>query len=573
MPPQVSPNIRDSEIIETIISENLFSEESIHQALIVFSEYKEKGVIKDCTFSDNKWNTYDELSDVGLRFTFDRLSYERYYRVYIHFDEFVNYVKAYILFHMDELVLASQRNLLGDVKKLVSTDPEKIILHQRNPGFVFPLRLSDFLSMLPVAEEKEENLEELIDSIDFLNEIRLSKQRELPSISSFFRMQDIMEDFWKNETVYSRRLFYAPVYFWWRITMTLPTRPREFILTPRDCLERKKTIDTDQGTSKESYYLKLKKSGIKGRFRKKTHKKDSDYYVFGTYIPDDLGGDIEKYIKATENTSELDTLFSTEPHYMYWSKKKTYRNRYYTYINLNTALRYFFKEIVEKRYGIRVVDKIGSPVLKENEIHRIHLGDTRPMSMINIIMDGGTPVLTMMLAGHSDIDISSFYYENLDEYVKCAVYRKYCKLIGGRVEYSVVSQYSPFENKLGLDLPDGGKCYSEKYWYRDYSDCLSVTGPNGELMYCPKCFFYRSSENSHVIDSESIYKKSIKDNCTYIRNAFMLYNRGQDVKEDVLRELLKLKEESLSYMKFLEERMLMIQSNQTKKAENRDGKS
>lgn len=262
MPPQVRPNIRDSEIIETIISEDLFSEESIHQALIVFSEYKEKGVIKDCTFSDNKWNTYDELSDVGLRFTFDRLSYERYYRVYIHFDEFVNYVKAYILFHMDELVLASQRNLLGDVKKLVSTDPENIILHQRNPGFVFPLRLSDFLSMLPVAEEKEENLEELIDSIDFLNEIRLSKQRELPSISSFFRMQDIMEDFWKNETVYSRRLFYAPVYFWWRITMTLPTRPREFILTPRDCLERKKTIDTDQGTSKESYYLKLKKSAL-----------------------------------------------------------------------------------------------------------------------------------------------------------------------------------------------------------------------------------------------------------------------------------------------------------------------
>lgn len=46
MPPQVRPNIRDSEIIETIISEDLFSEESIHQALIVFSEYKEKGVIK-----------------------------------------------------------------------------------------------------------------------------------------------------------------------------------------------------------------------------------------------------------------------------------------------------------------------------------------------------------------------------------------------------------------------------------------------------------------------------------------------------------------------------------------------
>lgn len=53
----------------------------------------------------------------------------------------------------------------------------------------------------------------------------------------------------------------------------------------------------------------------------------------------------------------------------------------------------------------------------------------------------------------------------------------------------------------------------------------------------------------------------------------MLYNRGQDIKEDVLRELLKLKEESLSYMKFLEERMLMIQSNQTEKAEDRDGKS
>ena len=51
--------------------------------------------------------------------------------------------------------------------------------------------------------------------------------------------------------------------------------------------------------------------------------------------------------------------------------------------------------------------------MKDDEIQYIFLGDTRHLAMINILAEGGTPVLAMALAGHNNIDISMHYAANL----------------------------------------------------------------------------------------------------------------------------------------------------------------
>ena len=60
----------------------------------------------------------------------------------------------------------------------------------------------------------------------------VKKQRSLAQFDSYFLFNDILSDFWKRDISNDTRLFYYPIYLWWRITAIIPLRPKEFILTP-----------------------------------------------------------------------------------------------------------------------------------------------------------------------------------------------------------------------------------------------------------------------------------------------------------------------------------------------------
>lgn len=100
----------------------------------------------------------------------------------------------------------------------------------------------------------------------------------------------------------------------------------------------------------------------------------------------------------------------------------------YGYSNLNAALKVFFHEVIGE----------------DRDISVIHLGDTRHIAMMNLIISGGSPVIYMELAGQ-DIDISSNYYANLSTLVECATYEMYRKTkkgnkvtLKGSTDYSIV---------------------------------------------------------------------------------------------------------------------------------------
>ena len=44
----------------------------------------------------------------------------------------------------------------------------------------------------------------------------------------------------------------------------------------------------------------------------------------------------------------------TDPHYNRWGRRTGVNNRFLTYTNLNTILRYFFNEIISQKYGYQV---------------------------------------------------------------------------------------------------------------------------------------------------------------------------------------------------------------------------
>ena len=100
---------------------------------------------------------------------------------------------------------------------------------------------------------------------------------------------DIMNDYWNSVISEEDRLFFYPLYLWWQITGVIPMRPREYILTPRNCMEQKE----------DGWYITLRKNQIKGPGKRISYKIDSDYITVQYKIPDKLAGEILKYLDFT----------------------------------------------------------------------------------------------------------------------------------------------------------------------------------------------------------------------------------------------------------------------------------
>lgn len=500
------------------LAENLFSSNlnfielnslSISFAKERFIEFQNAGVIKNgCSFEDSVWRTTNEYANVGLYFDFNLFAYKKYEAVFhLPFNSFVDYAKAYCLSIFNKNVLVSIENTLLDIKHLIEKDYEDVCDELADLNFYSVNRISDFLSLL-VTDENSDKMERLIATMDSYADIKYGynksfNQRELADFDSYFEFDDIIKDYWKSNISEEDRFFYYPLYIWWVLTAVIPLRPREFLLTERNCIHKKPD---------GKYELKLKRNQLKGGFNGELSHKISDAYITTTIdVPPYLGELIETYISETnkyENT-DLNTLFVTDPHYKKWGQTKHSDSRFLTYMNMNTILKYFFKEIVQDKYGYTIKYDSADVDHDNKEIRYIHLGDVRHIAFINLMQEGATPVTAMLLGGHTNIEMASHYYSNVVSFIECKTYRQYRKQLSGDVQYKLshTSKLPP----VGIPCPlsDGGLCYSDHYKNGSITDCLMASGPNGEIGYCPECNLYRK-DNMSYFSGDDIYKRHIE---------------------------------------------------------------
>lgn len=312
---------------------------SIELARKRFNEYKAQGIIIEGKFDDDIWRLTDDYSRIRISFQIDHISFKKYYEEIFQLkcDEFVIYLKTYIVLTLGQLVLNSVKEIVNDVRHIISCPPDNLM-----EGVVFLKkgnRVLDFLTTHPENEETSELLDNLLDCLERLSDIQITNrtQRQLVSFESYFKFNDILNDFWKEERDEDIRLFYAPLYFWWRITAVIPLRPREFILTPKDCLTAKS----------DGYYLTLRRNQLKGGKNKSVfYEIGKDYKTFEYKIPDQLANELIRYKKeiAKYDLNEIDTLFVTDPHYLHWKQRRHVNSRYFTYVNMNCVLHYFYYE-------------------------------------------------------------------------------------------------------------------------------------------------------------------------------------------------------------------------------------
>jgi len=541
----------------SILSVKIIDRESEKKARAIFRSYLNAGVFYNCIFDDNIWNATDDYSKRTLRFMPDKFLYKRFYENYlgISYDDFLRAFKTYTVLLLGDLVLNTIQTFVYEVERIVATDPADLPDSDTLFGITMPQWHSEFFSMLPALGGIEENIQSFMGIMDSASAVKYSdgQARELASFESYFKFNDIVEEYWGSEISKDERLFYYPLYLWWKVTAILPLRPREFLVTPRNCLRQ-----ADDG-----YYLSIRRDRLKGTNRFVTYKLETDYTINEYKIPDKLAKEIQDYLKFTEgfDATDIDTLFVTDYHYHKWKQKKHSNSRFFTYINMNTVLRYFFEEIISQRYGYKVIMERNEQTthLKDDEIQYIYLGDTRHLAMINILAEGGTPVIAMALAGHSDIDISMHYAANLTKLIECRVYRQYRKTLTGDTNYQL-----SWKPKYTLDasnyvfLSDKSRCYSQRFYSGDFTDCEKVIGDNGEIGACEKCQFNRRAETRGFFsnDSNEYYKKIIEQDCKKLSDVIALVRKEKGEPEDIWQAMMRLNSSTMTYEQFCRERMM-----------------
>ena len=543
-------NALEKDLFDSLPSPVELDLQQVEEARQIFESYKGAGILMNCDFESETWKTTDEYSNVGFRFNFNTFTYKRYYAelLGISMSDFILYVKLYVISLFGISVLKTIQSMINDLKRIIKTNPEEIYGENADLHLAVPNRCIDFFTALPQFSEEQDIFASSLETYSAVGMRNGQKQRSLAQFDSYFLFNDILNDYWKSETDIEEKMFFYPLYLWWNITAVLPLRPREFILTQRNCLEKRA----------DGYYLTIRRDNLKGNSDGKVvhYKIEADYRTNTYKIPDNLANDIRQYIKETSHYdgTDIDTLFIADPHYHKWGQKKHSNSRYLTYVNMNTIMRYFYRDVIEKKYKMTVVYDSEYSHLGENQINYIHLGDTRHLALINIIAEGGTPVLAMLLAGHSNMEMAAHYYSNISNLIECRTYRQYRLVMQGEVSYQVSSTKALPTRAKYVRLTDDSLCYSEKYRNHDFSDCMSAVGKRGEIGYCPSCPYNRS-QNEMYFHSDNVYRRKIEDDCKALTEAIRVARIGNGATEGIMEAMLRLKSSSYDYQQYCQEKL------------------
>ncbi len=535
------------QLYEAISTVETFTQDDIKRGKELFESYKQAGIITSSAFDDEHWQMYDEYSNITLTFSFSSVNYKRIYKPVfgIRLEVFIEYFKVYIVLNMGKTVLVTLQKIVHDVKKLIQNDFQEI---EQIGHFLYnPYHVAEFMEMLPVAdEESREDILTFCEQCAELNSmLQPDNRRILADFISYFKFNDYMKKYWYSSISEEERLFYYPVYLWWSITAIIPLRPREFILTPRDCISRQ------EGKS----FISLRRNRLKGSAGRVNYIIAQDYVIVKYQIPESLAEEVNNYIRLTEKYEDntTNTLFRAEPHYAMFQQNKRRNSRFYTYINLSCTLRLFYTNILEHGYSLNIISKEGdnSCEMQTGDIERIYLGDTRHIAMINIIAEGGTPVMAMLLAGHSDIEMSSHYYANISTMVECRTYSRYMALISGNEQFIVGSNaYVAVTDNEYMELEHSARCYSKHFQQGEVIDCLKASGDNGEIGYCYTCPYFRKDGMHYFIEEDNIYKSSIEKDSQYLKSMIEKVRKGIGYEEEIREALLRLQSSTASYEKY-----------------------
>lgn len=505
---------------------NRIDEDMLGMAKKIFDNYKKDGVIVEGSFADDVWVLSNEIKKTKVSFCFSDVEYKRTAGKWIGCtgQVFKESLKAYEVFQLGRMGPPSLRVLPRSVIKAVMKEDPRDVWSEKTP-----YHLLELLRILPTnAEGLELLIESLEDRIFSTRFTKQGDQRKLVDFLSYMRFHEALTEFW-DDADEEERLFYFPVYLWWKLTAVIPLRPKEFLIIPRECV----TLD------KERCWLTVRRSKIKGK-GKIGYKIDRDHVRCDYPVSDEIASLIWWYRSRTEKMEQpdIDALFRIGSHRANGIiRELPQQGGHYSYSNLITCLEHFYSDIIPDR----------------KDIAKIRLGDTRHIAMMNLIISGGSPVVCKELAGHSSISISSHYYSNFSTLVECRVYEEYRRAKKTKDFLAQGSSHYIMKPKSPEIKVPGGWCHSAEYAKKSINDCVYSISALGAIGECSSCRLFRPDIQGIRFDffNKDSGKDRVDADGWFLRQMIEAYRKGIGHESDIQTAILKLQESCHHYARCL----------------------
>lgn len=501
--------------------------ETIQKSQELFELYRQTGIIKADAYDSKKWTMTDEVhKGVELNFEVDELHCIRETA-----PKLACSLRDYKL--AMRLVMTSRFGYSLKTLQSGAAALRKFADNLTVPAdYTQAQMIADLLYLLPGRSRYREDIQSEIDDISPLSK-NDGQQRRLAHYQSYLRFADILKEFWETASSAEKILFF-PVWFWFCITGVLPLRPTECVVTPRQCI---KQIDG-------KYFLEVRRTKKKGTVREARYTLEQDYERCQYPIPKHLALEILEYLSVTESTyeSDIDVLFCKSTQFL-GAGIRIENDNHYTYNNLKQCLSYFYRNIIQERFGYAVVNDCDR--LSDGEIEGINLGDMRHIAMIALAISGGSPSICKELAGHDSIEISSHYYSNLTVFLDLLGWERYRE------------QKSDLKKAYGLSVSQqfpvyNGYCQCEQVFRGDFSACESAVNADGLPGSCEICRWYFPTRHGLRGSQEKTQKDKtadeLKQTCSLLRQAIEQVRQGLGHTDTISGILDRLAAQSQQYI-------------------------
>ena len=492
--------IEDYDNYYRVLSMEFLDKRHLMMAKEIFEEYKKSGVITGGSFSDDTWTMNNELLSKKLRFDITEEEYKSGAGKWIGVTrkQYQNLMKTYLCLTFGEVELGHLVYISAQLRLLVTIEAEACIDTLQESAHVIA-----FLKLLPGESPRRDRVIEDMEDHNQSRKWKKTASRKLSDFRTYLVFDREIQHFWDSADE-KKRLRYFPVYFWWKVTAVLPLRATEFLLTPYDCIHE----------NKNGYQLTIRRTRLKKK-GSVTYKIETDYEEHVYSISDELAELIIRYKEKSGHEDRKTLLLSSG------------NTWYMTYGQLATRLKCFLK------------DEIIRPDLA------VHVGDTRHIAMINLILSGGSPTVCKELAGHESIDISSNYYANLSSIIESSVY-DYCTRMEQGAEICGTIPFS-------LDLPQErirlktGWCSYPPVADGDISECIKNYTHGNSLGDCRLCLHFIPDQRGISLKITRERKKAVDDSCEYLIQVIEMVRRGNGAEEDIMSAMARLHNDSYRY--------------------------
>lgn len=473
-----------------------------------FEGFREKGVIQESNYLDSTWFISDEVRNQKIDFSFDEVAYRKQAMPWIGCtaDCFRECMKAYAAMLLGDMSLIQIRLVIRGIAEMAVLSCEEAVSLSGRKNY----HLAAFLAMIPLGNDLRDHVIEELEGMR--TEKRSGKARNLADFDHYLSFDRSMKAYWDKAGTEEKRFFF-PVYFWWNLTAILPLRPTEFLLTQWDC------IMEHEG----KYLLTIRRTRMK-KGERHGYKISEDYELCSYEITAELYTAISQYrtLISKEDRPAIGTLLIPE---------RNVPSGYFSLHQMRRRLKAFCREVLHD----------GS--------YPIHLGDTRHLAMVNLILSGGSPVVCRELAGHEDIDISSHYYSNMSMVVE--------SIVTSRFRGWDPSSALDGQKRYYLSLPEkrfrveNGWCDHLPVAAGDVSECVRSYVPGGQIGNCLACTHFYADRKGMRLKILDKAKKQVDEDGIYLMQMIELVRKSLGYEEDIDQALLRIRSSGDRYGKLL----------------------